>query len=134
MSTQSFALNQIILIESNFRRDLIINFGNKDFVNNTDMKVTHAQNDKELSVTVNMVFSSNEGDRSVVNADVKMAGLFTIPDNNDLPLDTFINVNAPAMIFPFIREHLSSLSLKAAINPILLQPINFVKLSNDNKN
>ena len=98
------------------------------------MKVTHAQNDKELSVTVNMVFSSNEGDRSVVNADVKMAGLFTIPDNNDLPLDTFINVNAPAMIFPFIREHLSSLSLKAAINPILLQPINFVKLSNDNKN
>lgn len=63
-----------------------------------------------------------------------MVGLFTVPNNSPLPIEVFTNVNAPAIIFPFLREHLASISMKAGIQPIMLQPVNFVKNSEVEKN
>src|SRR5208282_409540 len=61
---------------------------------------------------------------------VVMAGTFKkASDLDDAVLETFCNINAPAIIFPFIREMISSMSLKAGVQPILIQPINFVDLS-----
>ncbi|NCD10471.1 MAG: preprotein translocase, partial [Negativicutes bacterium] len=35
------------------------------------------------------------------------------------------NVNGAAIIYPYIREHLTSLSVKAGVGIILLPPANF---------
>lgn len=60
-----------------------------------------------------------------------MLGVFEFGENLSLPLESFANINAPAIIFPYIREHLSNVSMKAGIQPILLPPINFVQLAKD---
>ncbi|MCC8426952.1 protein-export chaperone SecB [Mucilaginibacter sp. UR6-11] len=134
MAPQTFSLVNIILLESNFVRDWILNLDNPKFKNNVDIKVNSQRNEEHLSVIIDLSYSAGlEGGKTEMKADIKMVGVFTVPEQSELPVETFTNVNAPAIIFPFLREHLASLSMKAAINPIMLQPVNFVKGSEPNK-
>ncbi|WP_282638107.1 protein-export chaperone SecB [Sphingobacterium thalpophilum] len=45
----------------------------------------------------------------------------------------FPKVNAPAIAFPYFRAAISSISLNAGYNPIILPTINFVKFNEDKK-
>ena len=42
-----------------------------------------------------------------------------------LDLESFGRVNGAAIIFPYIREHLTNLSAKAGVGLIMLPPFNF---------
>lgn len=44
-----------------------------------------------------------------------------------------VNVNAPAIVFPFLRAFINTISTNAGYNPIILPAINFAKFSNENK-
>ncbi|GAB4130821.1 MAG: hypothetical protein OHK0045_17840 [Raineya sp.] len=68
-----------------------------------------------------------------IEASIRMLGTFQCPENPHIPIEDFAKINAPAIIFPFVREHLASVSMKAGINAILLPPINFVKMSEKTK-
>jgi preprotein translocase subunit SecB len=57
-----------------------------------------------------------------------MLGIFEPSDWNDPHLENFANINAPAIIYPFIREHIASLTTKAKM-PYILPPFNFVELA-----
>ena len=125
---QTYSIINIILLQSNFERDWIINLTHSEFTNHTDIKVTSQRSPEHLSVTVSLLYSAGiKGGKTEVKADIKMVGIFTVPTESELPIDVFTNVNAPAIIFPFLREHLASISAKSGISPIMLQPINFVK-------
>lgn len=41
----------------------------------------------------------------------------------------FINVNAPAIAFPYVRSYISNLTLQSGFAPIILPSVNFVKLN-----
>ena len=127
MDNQTFNLVNVILLESTFTRDWVIDFNNKDFKTNLELDLGNTTNEGHLMVTVGIKYVAGIGDKHNINSSIKMVGIFTKPSASELPLETFANINAPAIIFPFIREHLASLSMKALINPILLQPVNFVK-------
>ncbi|GFM38286.1 protein-export chaperone SecB [Desulfovibrio psychrotolerans] len=43
--------------------------------------------------------------------------------------DRLQNVNIPAIIYPYIREHLADLCRRAGSPPVFLPPVNFVKLA-----
>ena len=45
-------------------------------------------------------------------------------------LENFGRINGAAIIFPYIREHISSLSIKAGIPPIVLPIVNFLNSAN----
>lgn len=45
----------------------------------------------------------------------------------------FINVNAPAIAFPYVRAFISNLTLNAGYDPIILPSFNFVKMFEDKK-
>jgi preprotein translocase subunit SecB len=64
-----------------------------------------------------------------IEAKVKMLGNFEYAEDSSLSVEDFSKINAPAILFPFVREHLASVSMKAGISPILLPPVNFVKLA-----
>jgi preprotein translocase subunit SecB len=130
----SYTLSHILLIESNFSRSWIINFENPEFSNNIDIDVSDSRNEESLNVTVSLVYSAGVGEVNEIYAAIKMIGVFSLPKESAIPIGQFAKVNAPAIIFPFIREHLASLSVKANINPILLQPVNFVKRSKVDNN
>jgi preprotein translocase subunit SecB len=49
-----------------------------------------------------------------------------IEEEANLPLDDFLNVNAPTILFQFMRESLLTITQKAGM-PIILPPVNLSK-------
>lgn len=133
MEKNSFKLLNIVLVESSFKRAVHIDFSNKNLKNNIDIDIQNSINDNILGVTVTLKFNTLIEKEILISSEIKMAGNFEFSKNTNVPLDDFGNINAPAIIFPFIREHLSNTSMKAGIQPILLPPINFVDLAKKKK-
>lgn len=134
MGKDTFKLLNIILIESSFKREPQIDFNNKDLHNNINIDVQNStEKSNILYVTVIVDFDTSVGNKKFILSRIKMLGVFEFGEKLHLSLDSFANINAPAIIFPFIREHLSNVSMKAGIQPILLPTINFVKLAEDKK-
>lgn len=125
----SFELLNVTLLESNFKRDIEINYTSSDFKSNIDINVGNKIKDNVLFVELSLTYFAGIDDNKEIQAFIKMVGVFQCPENPALPIETFGKINAPAILFPFVRENLASISMKAGINAILLPPINFVKLS-----
>jgi preprotein translocase subunit SecB len=128
-SKYNYNFQEVILLEAFYKRAAIIAPGD----NNVDININienneTANNDLIVYVTIDVTLTLN-GERQA-EFKVKTEGLFKSTGNND-PLDaeTFANVNAPAMIFPYAREVISNLSVRGAMSPVILPPVNFVELS-----
>jgi preprotein translocase subunit SecB len=48
-------------------------------------------------------------------------------------LKKFSEINAPAHLFPFLREVVANTSLKAGVSPLLLPPINLAAILSEKK-
>jgi len=129
-----YKLLNIILLESNFAREAEIKFTDPGFKSDINLHLDNQAINNQLFTTLTVNFWAGIEEHKEIKAEIKMLGIFEYSDESNLSIDEFGKINAPAIIFPFIREHLASLSSKAGINPILLPPINFVKLSEYQKN
>ena len=128
-SKDSFELLNVILLESNFKRNVEINYTSSEFKSNIDINIGNRIKDNMLFVELSLTYFAGVEENKEIQSFIKMVGVFQCPENPALPIETFGKINAPAILFPFIRENLASVSMKAGINAILLPPINFVKLS-----
>lgn len=45
----------------------------------------------------------------------------------------FVNVNAPAIAFPYLRAYISNITMNSGYDPIILPSFNFVKIYHDKK-
>lgn len=58
-----------------------------------------------------------------------VAGYFSIGDDNDSAiLEEFSDVQAPAMLFPFVREIVGNLTMRTDFPPLLIPPTNIKAL------
>jgi len=130
---ETFKLNKILLIESHFKRETEINFQNKTTKNNINIDIKNTVKEKDINVILTLDFKSYDDVKTNIEAKIIMAGLFEACDSPPISTESFVEVNAPAIIFPFVREHLSTVSLKAGIKPILLPPVNFFELAKSKK-
>ena len=100
---------------------------------NVERNYTNLQTNGIFNVFVTVNITQTLDDKDLVTIRTTTAGTFRksdkIEDNN---LHQFCDINAPAIIFPFIRETISGLSVKGSLAPIIVQPINFIEL-NKNK-
>lgn len=48
-------------------------------------------------------------------------------------LDAFVNINCPAIIFPYIRETVADITRRGGFPPLHVGPINFIELAKSNK-
>ncbi len=53
------------------------------------------------------------------------------PEDEQLKFKDFAKNNAPAIIYPYIRQFVRTLTLEAGFNPIILPIVNFLKLKDD---
>lgn len=123
-----FRVKAIILVDSNFHREDHLDFGDKV---TTDMDIhTNVQvKDNQITVFEEVLVKQNSGDKEQLSISVKMAGMFECIGETQIPnLDEFGRVNAAAIIFPYVREHISSLSVRAGAGAIILPPVNFAAL------
>ena len=69
------------------------------------------------------------GEKEVLKLESTFVGLFSIIANQEnMDIKDYIKNHAPALMLPYIREHISSITQKAGIKPVLLPPVNIVAL------
>jgi preprotein translocase subunit SecB len=123
-------LNNLILLESNFNRVPNVTFNNDKISKNININVTVQVKDNIIFVTEKLDYTQSFNEIQEVSCTIIMAGIFEkIGETEITDLDQFGRVNGAAIIFPYIREHLSSLSSKAGLGLILLSPVNFTHSS-----
>jgi len=76
-----------------------------------------------LNVHVKLLNDANE---TAMDLLVSNEGLFELHGEKSEFFRSFCYINAPALIYPYIRETVFSLTGKAGIQPINLPPFNFV--------
>jgi preprotein translocase subunit SecB len=66
-----------------------------------------------------------QDEKSCSMSGVTMMGIFSVvAGNENMDLEDFSRLNAPALVFPYIRETIASTSIKAGIPPVIIPPIN----------
>lgn len=122
-----FKINNLLLLESNFSRIINVTFDNPKVIQNIDVDVQIEVNDNTVIVTETVKYNQIFNDIQEVSATIKMIGVFEKFGDSVLDLENFGNINGAAIIFPYIREHLTSLTSKAGLGLIIIPPFNFTK-------
>jgi preprotein translocase subunit SecB len=122
-----YKIDNILLIESIFTRQPHISFENGGFDNQIAIEKEVVEDDDTCKFSVGLIldFKAVRNDEIAFQIKVKMVGLFEKTGEATLSEDTFKNINGPAIIYPFIREHVSSVTLKAGIGTVILPSVNF---------
>jgi preprotein translocase subunit SecB len=119
-----FAIKNIILIESSFSRINNVIFDNPQ--NNININVNVSVEGASVTVeeTVDLLQKQNGNDQ--VKFRIKMIGMFEKTGDSVLnDLDRFGRINGASIIYPYIREHISNVALKAGLGILILPPVNF---------
>lgn len=125
--TSGYKIEHIFLMDSNFHREADIDFDTQNIKNELDIKVEPLPTENnQFFVALVLTLKATQAERTVFDVFVRMGGLFSKHGEPALSEDSFKSINAPAIIFPFVREHVSSTALKAGLGPVLLPPVNFV--------
>jgi len=121
--------NSIILAESIFKRKPKIP-KEQDIKLSFDVKNSISEDQQNLVTEVTATINSEE---EPIYAKVTYIGLFSVGEDKNLDLKDFSEINAPAILFPYIREEIHTRMLKAGLpKSLILPPINFVALVNGN--
>lgn len=122
-----FRINNLLLLESNFNRISNVSFNNpdKEQIINVDVEVNIKDNN--IYVTEQITLKHLLADIEEVSYIVKMVGVFEKIGDSKLDMEEFGRVNGAAIIFPYIREHITNLSAKAGLGLLILPPMNFTK-------
>lgn len=122
-----FVIEKLLLLESNFKRIDNVSF-DENVRNNLDINVEVGVQGDMINVVETARVIQTSGEINQVEIMVKMVGVFKKQGDSELKdLESFGNINGAAIIFPYIREHISNLSVKAGINPLIIPPVNFTR-------
>ncbi len=122
-----FRIINILLLESSFNRIQNVVFNNPEIKQEVNVDVNVSVNGNTVGVVEQVIYKQIFNDIEQVSAVIKMAGVFEKSGDSPLDLEQFGQVNGAAIIYPYIREHLSSISAKAGLGLIFLPPVNLTK-------
>ncbi len=131
ITRSGFTLQHILLIDSMFHREDAVSF-DPNVENNLNINTAVNIDGKTVNVMLQVVINQQFQGKSQVRIEAKMVGVFECVGETPLAdnLENFGRINGAAIIFPYIREHISSLSIKAGIPPIVLPIVNFQNSAN----
>lgn len=130
----AFQLISITNIESLFKRENVIDENYNKAKNNLELNIAKHFDKEQFLVFLTVDLKQEFGGKNLVEVKATSVGVFK--KNTEVSEDTlngFCDVNAPAIIFPFIREIIANLSMKGGLQPIIIQPINFIELNKQGK-
>lgn len=73
-------------------------------------------------------------DKVLFLIEVKQAGIFQLRNIPESYLDGILNVECPNIIFPYLRETVTDLSVRSGFPPVYISPVNFQVLFEQKKN
>jgi preprotein translocase subunit SecB len=87
----------------------------------------------EVVVTVTVTAKLQEQDKVAFLIEAKQAGVFQIRNVPEDEMEPVLSVVCPNMLYPYLREVVSDVSVRAGFAPVLLNPINFEALYQQQK-
>lgn len=75
----------------------------------------------ELQITV----TAKNGETTAYIAEVKQAGVFSHQGLTEQELKPALGIHGPTSLFPYVRETIADLVMKASFPQFVLQPLNF---------
>ena len=79
----------------------------------------------QFEVLVMATVTAKIGEKVLFLIEVKQAGIFQIRNVPTEELEPILAVTCPNILFPYLREAVSDLSVRGGFAPALLNPINF---------
>jgi preprotein translocase subunit SecB len=65
--------------------------------------------------------------RPLYSLDIEMTALVEVQEGmENMPVERYIRVSGPAMVYPFIRQVVADLTSKGRFGPLWLNPVNFI--------
>ncbi len=87
----------------------------------------------EVVVTITVTAKLPEKDLVAFLIEVKQAGVFVVRNMPALELEQVLAIVCPNILYPFLREAVSDMSVRAGFSPVLLNPVNFEALYEQQK-
>ena len=79
----------------------------------------------EVTLTVTVTAKLVEKDKVIFLIEAKQAGIFQLRNLPQEELEPILGVACPNILYPYLREVVSDVSVRAGFAPVLLGPINF---------
>lgn len=93
----------------------------KDFNFGLDINGIYKKSDNEFKLYLNMMIENEDCN---FQCEIKSLGLFLIDTNNEDFIKNYLYTNAPALIFPYLRAYISTLTTQSGIDSIVLPTMN----------
>ena len=123
-----FQLKSIILVDSHMSRKPNVNFKKLQL----DVEIGTGVGVKDNVVNVKLSVDVKQMENGIAQSEMSATMVGTFEKTGETPLndmEEFGRINGASIIFPFLREHIANLAMKAGLGPIMLPPVNFQKLN-----
>ncbi len=124
---QGIAFEKLILEKVNFEIDPHYTFTKKPLAVQfgVDVEKSLSEDKKRLKIVLNVHIDLSGVDPSPMKIFITVAGHFSLHDEqNDGALEEFAEIQAPTIMFPFVREIIANLTMRADFPPLLIPPVN----------
>jgi len=82
----------------------------------------------EVTITVTVTARLTEKNKVMFLIEAKQAGIFQLVNLPPQELDVVLGVVCPNILYPYLREVVSDVAIRAGFAPVTLNPINFEAL------
>lgn len=81
-----------------------------------------------FQVVLTVTVTAKAGDKTLFLVEVAQAGIFQIRNIPDTDLEPLLSTACPNIVFPYARETVSDIVIRAGFPPVYLAPVNFEAL------
>ncbi len=83
-------------------------------------------------LTLQATITAKSGDSTMFLVEAHQAGIFTIGNMPKEEMNALLGVVCPNILFPYLRETISDTTVRAGFPPVILAPVNFEALYQQN--
>jgi preprotein translocase subunit SecB len=87
----------------------------------------------DVTVTVTVTAKFQDKDRVLFLIEAGQSGIFQIRNVPDADMEQVLGVTCPNILYPYLREVVSDVAVRGGFAPVLLNPINFEALFQQQK-
>ncbi|MDD5301251.1 MAG: protein-export chaperone SecB [Gallionella sp.] len=84
-------------------------------------------------VTITNTVTAKVGEKVMFLIEAKQAGIFRLSNLSQEDVEPVLAVMCPNILFPYLRELVSNVAVRAGFAPVLLNPVNFDMLYQQHK-
>jgi preprotein translocase subunit SecB len=89
---------------------------------------SHAVGDGMYNTSITATVTAKIGDKTMFLVECSQAGIFRIQNVPQDQLPMVLGIGCPNIVFPYLRETVSDVVIRAGFPPLLLNPVNFEAL------